>query len=217
MTILYILAAILMLGIMVTVHESGHFWAARLTGIPVKEFAIGFGPKILSWKSKKYDTQFFWRLIPAGGYCMFYGEDDTAGEEAKNDPRAIGRFPVWRRIVTVAMGPVMNFLLALMVAACIYGSIGEDTHGVYGYTVVQQITAGSPAAEAGLQPQDILIAVNGEDARGLADDGSAYKISQLIDRYAGSPLTITVQRGRKPFPCRRRPVTTKAWAAPCWG
>ena len=59
MNILYILAAIVMLGIMVTIHEAGHFFAARLTGIPVKEFAIGFGPQILKWKSKKYETQFF--------------------------------------------------------------------------------------------------------------------------------------------------------------
>ena len=65
MNILYILAAILMLGIMVTIHEAGHFFAARLTGIPVKEFAIGFGPQIFKWKSKKHETQFFLRAIPA--------------------------------------------------------------------------------------------------------------------------------------------------------
>ena len=56
-TTLYVLAAIVMLGVMVTVHEAGHFLAARLTGIPVKEFAIGFGPKLLTWNSKKYETQ----------------------------------------------------------------------------------------------------------------------------------------------------------------
>ena len=66
--IFYILAAILLLGIMVTVHEFGHFMAARLTGIPVKEFAIGFGPKICSWNSKKHETKFFLRCIPMGGY-----------------------------------------------------------------------------------------------------------------------------------------------------
>ena len=79
--IFYILAAILLLGIMVTVHEFGHFMAARLTGIPVKEFAIGFGPQILSWSSKKHETKFFLRCIPMGGYCAFYGEDDTEEKE----------------------------------------------------------------------------------------------------------------------------------------
>lgn len=65
--------AILMLGIMIAVHEAGHFWAARLTGIEVREFAIGFGPKILGWTSKKKGTKFAWRIIPLGGYCSFYG------------------------------------------------------------------------------------------------------------------------------------------------
>ena len=74
MTIFYILLAVLMFGIMICVHELGHFLAARLSGIPVKEFAIGFGPQIASWNSKKYDTKFFIRIIPMGGYCMFYGE-----------------------------------------------------------------------------------------------------------------------------------------------
>ena len=199
MTVFYIIAAILMLGIMVTVHEAGHFWAARMTGIPVKEYAIGFGPKILEWKSKKYDTRFFLRLIPAGGYCMFYGEDDTAGKEASTDPRAMGNYAVWKRIITVAAGPVMNFLLALVVAACIFGTVGEDTQGVYGYTVVQTVSENSPAAQAGMQPGDVLTAVNGQDARGLADSGGRYKISQLIDLYqpGDDPLAFTVQRGEE--------------------
>ena len=195
MTVLYVLAAILMLGIMVTVHEAGHFWAARMTGIPVKEFAIGFGPKILQWKRKKHDTQFFLRLIPAGGYCMFYGEDDTEGKEV-NDPRAIGNFAVWRRIVTVAAGPVMNFMLALLVAVCMFAWMGEDTQGVYGYTVVQSVAPASPAAEAGMQTGDVLVSVNGQDAKGLAEDGQTYQISRLIDSYqaGGEPLQIGLER-----------------------
>ena len=70
MSIIYVLLALLMLGIMVTVHEWGHFIAARLTGIPVREFAIGFGPKLIQWKSKKYETVFTLRLIPAGGFVQ---------------------------------------------------------------------------------------------------------------------------------------------------
>ena len=212
MTILYVLAAVLMLGIMVTVHEAGHFWAARMTGIPVKEFAIGFGPKILSWKGKKHETQYFLRLIPAGGYCMFYGEDDTKGDEAQNDPRAMGNYAVWRRILTVLAGPVMNFLLALLVATAIFISVGEDTNGEYGYTVIQSVTPGSPADQAGLKPQDVILSVNGEDARGLSDDGTAYRISSLIDAYrpGDPPLTLAVQRGDEQLTLYAAPLYDEA-------
>ena len=173
MNILYILAAIVMLGIMVTIHEAGHFFAARLTGIPVKEFALGFGRQTLEWESKKYETQFFWRAIPAGGYCMFYGEDDAEGSEAKNDPRAIGNFAVWRRIITVFMGPCMNFVLALIVAAGLFGMVGEDTQGRYAdYPQVVTVDSTGAAEEEGIQPGDHLTAGNGEDTLGVTEDGN---------------------------------------------
>ena len=202
MTFLYILAAILMLGIMVTVHEAGHFFAARLTGIPVKEFAIGFGPQLLTWKSKKHETQFFLRLIPAGGYCMFYGEDDVE-EKEKDDPRALGNFPVWRRFLTVLMGPVMNFFLALVVAAALFGVVGEDTGGEFGYAVVQSVREDSPAAQSGMMVNDVLITVNGADASGLApadaSGGTGYMLSTLVNGYqpGDDPLTIGVLRGEE--------------------
>lgn len=205
-TVLYVLAAILMLGVMVTVHEAGHFFAARLTGIPVKEYAIGFGPKILSWKSKKHDTKFFLRLIPAGGYCMFYGEDDTVGREAA-DPRAIGNYPVWKRFLTVLMGPVMNFVLALVAATVIYASIGEYLNPVYGYIRVQEVFDDSPAQAAGIQAGDVFLTVNGRDAKGLVSDQPdenglyAYRFSALLsEATAGcaadqdAPLTLGVLR-----------------------
>lgn len=200
MSLFYILAALLMLGVMVTVHEAGHFFAARLTGIPVKEFAIGFGPKLFSWRSKKHETRFFLRLIPAGGYCMFYGEDDTEGKEAKEDPRSIGKFAVWRRMVTIFMGPVMNFVLAMAVAAALYAGVGEDVGGEFGYAVVQSVSENTPAAEAGMQEGDVILSINGQDAGGLApenDQGSTgYMLSYLIDSYreGDAPLTVGIDR-----------------------
>ena len=95
MSLLYILLAILLLGILITVHEFGHFIAARLTGIDVKEFSIGFGPKLLQWRGKKHETLFTLRPIPMGGYCMFYGDtDDDPKGEKKDDPRNYANAPV---------------------------------------------------------------------------------------------------------------------------
>lgn len=195
MTVFFIVAAIVLLGVMVLVHECGHFFAARLTGIPVKEFAIGFGPKLLSWKSKKHETQFFLRLIPAGGYCMFYGEDETSGI-SKDDPRNISCYKVWKRVVTIAMGPVMNFVLALIAAVALFGVIGEDTQGVVGRAVVNTVTENSAAAQAGIHPGDILSSVNGQPATGLTAEGQ-LTVSALIGAYqdGDAPLALGLIRG----------------------
>lgn len=195
-TVFYVIAAIFLLGVMVTVHELGHFMAARFTGIPVKEFAIGFGKKIFSWKSKKYDTVFFLRMIPAGGYCMFYGEDDTQ-EKDKNDPRNLANHKVWKRMLTILMGPVMNFVLALIVAVGLYAVLGEPTVE-YGYAVIQEVTAGSPADQAGIRPMDKIIAVNGVEAKGLTADQTSLAVQSLIASYqeGDAPLHLSILRDR---------------------
>ena len=91
-TILYVLLAIVLLGVLITVHEYGHFIAARLTGIAVKEYSVGLGPKLIQWKSKKYETLFTIRPIPMGGYCMFYG--DETDQQNADDPRAFDKAKV---------------------------------------------------------------------------------------------------------------------------
>ena len=212
MSVLFVLAAIVMLGVMVTVHEAGHFFAARLTGIPVKEFSIGMGPKLVSWKRKKHETQFSLRLIPAGGYCMFYGEDDTEGKEAKEDPRSIGKFAAWRRMVTIFMGPAMNFVLALIVASALYGAIGEDTQGYFTAPQVLSVEAQSPADRAGVLPYDSLETVNGQSAVGLTEDGAAWRLSALIDSYqaGGEALLLGVRRNGELLSLRLEPRYSEA-------
>ena len=196
MSIIYILLALLLLGILVTVHEWGHFIAARVTGIPVREYSIGFGPKLLQWKSRKHETLFSLRLIPAGGYCAFYGEDDP-DEKADEDPRAMRGFPVWKRIVVVFMGPCMNFVLAFLVAFGIYwiGGITEYTYS--DYVTVQQVNQGGAADQAGFKTGDVILRVNGEDAGGITEDGTDYHLRELINLYGrdGAPMDITVDRG----------------------
>ena len=188
MTILYVLLAILLLGILIMVHEFGHFAVARLCGIAVKEFLLGFGPVIWQHKSKKSDTTFSIRPIPMGGYCMFYGDtDDDPNGSTKDDPRNYNKAPVWKRMLSVLAGPGMNFVLAFVVAIALMGVYGA----VATTPVVQEVEAGMPAAEAGLQAGDIFVRVNQTEV----ENGTVQDVSNAIGAYASSaPVEITVLR-----------------------
>ena len=210
MTIFYVLAAILMLGIMVTIHECGHFWAARLTGIPVREFAIGFGPALKQWKSKKYDTVFFIRAIPAGGYCAFYGEDDPTQADS-TDPKLYNNASPWKRFVTIMMGPMMNFILALVVACGFFLATGEPVDVEVGKCTIVSVTEGGPADMGGLRSGDIVDAVNGADASGMTDSGELTLISLISSHKEGdSALRMTVTRGGEQVECQVAPVYDQA-------
>ncbi|NCC94466.1 MAG: PDZ domain-containing protein, partial [Opitutae bacterium] len=201
MTILYILLALVLLGVLITVHEWGHFIAARLTGIAVKEYSIGFGPKLLQWKRKKHETLFTLRPFPLGGYCMFYG--DETDPESADDPRAFHKAHVWRRMVTVFSGPLMNFVLAFVVAVGLMAG--------YGFTATQpfvgDVEAGMPAAQAGLLPGDVITAVNGE-ALGVGD--AAGLTAAIAASPAGEPITLRVLRGAQTLPITVTPAYDQA-------
>jgi len=189
MTILYVLLGLLLLGILITVHEFGHFASARLCGIPVKEFSIGFGPKIVQWKSKKHETLFSIRPIPLGGYCMFYGDtdDDPDGSKTKDDPRNYNNAAVWKRMISVFSGPLMNFVLAFVVAVALMG--------IYGVTAatpfVADVVEGQPAAMAGLLPGDTFVTVRGQDMTNV----STMDVSAAIgDISGGEAVELTVLR-----------------------
>lgn len=187
MNLLYILVAILLLGILVVIHEAGHFWAARMTGIDVTEFAVGLGPKLLSWRSRKHDTQFSVRAIPLGGFCAFRG-DESDGEN-KDDPRAFHKQAVWKRIITVLMGPLMNFVLAFLVLVgyfCLNGVAVVDP-------VLISIEQAGPAEAAGLLAGDRILEINGTDLRDAAPSDASALIAAY--RAGDAPLHIVVQRG----------------------
>lgn len=92
MTIVYILAAILIFGVLIAVHELGHFLAAKLCGVRVNEFSIGMGPLI--WHKETEETQYSLRLLPIGGFCAMEGEDEDSGDE-----RSLGRQGFWKKVV----------------------------------------------------------------------------------------------------------------------
>ena len=117
---MYVLLALLLLGVLITAHEAGHFLAARACGIEVEEFSMGMGPKLLQRRSGR-GTLITLRLLPIGGYCAMEGED-----EKSDDPRAFGNRPVWQRMIVVAAGGIMNILIAVLLMMVICGQ--EDRY-----------------------------------------------------------------------------------------
>ena len=202
MSIIYILLAILLLAILIVIHETGHFCAARALRIPVREFAVGFGPKLVGWKSRKHETAFAVRAIPLGGYCSFYGEDETAQID-RSDPRIFGNHPVWKRLIVILMGPMMNFLLAFVLATGYYwiGGIGTIT-GVDPF--VSEVTAAGPAYTAGLRAGDVITEINGTSML----DGTIDTLTNTIATWqeGNDPLHLRVERAGETLEMEVTPV-----------
>ena len=194
---MYVLIGILLLGILVAVHEFGHFMAARMTGIAVQEFAIGMGPKIIGWTSRKTGTKFSLRIVPFGGFCAFYGEDDVSGK-FEADPRDFARQAVWKRMLTVLMGPVMNFVLALVVAVVYCWSAGAPV----AYPFIMTVNETAPAYAGGLRPGDAVIAINGVDVGVEAEEILDPDIMSRFEGFSnlisasepGEEMVLTVLR-----------------------
>ena len=110
---IYIIAAILIFGVLIAVHELGHFLAAKACGVRVNEFSIGMGPTILH--KTKGDTTYSLRLLPIGGFCAMEGE-----EEDSNDPTALNNQSFWKKLIIFAAGAFMNFLTGLIIIVALY-------------------------------------------------------------------------------------------------
>ena len=185
MTILFVLLAILLLGLLITVHELGHYLTARALKIAVKEFSVGFGPKLWQRQSKKTETLYSLRAIPLGGYCAFYDEDTET--LPKDDPRRYNAAAAWKRMLVVVAGAAMNILLAFVLAIVLQLSYGAMPVQPY----ITEVVAGSPAAAAGIEAGDVLKAVQGQEiAR-----GDVNALSAAVDTMAeGEAVTMTLER-----------------------
>lgn len=161
LTILYF---VIILGVIVCVHEFGHFFFAKLFGIYVYEFSIGMGPKIFSWKRKNDETAYSLRAIPIGGYCSLAGE---GSEEDKKIPkkRLLQSKPIWQRFLVMFFGAGNNFILALLVLFFLGLFAGAPDLS----TRVNNVLEESPAAIAGLMKDDEIISINGQKAKTIDD------------------------------------------------
>ncbi|MBQ8973585.1 MAG: site-2 protease family protein [Clostridia bacterium] len=178
--LLYILIAILMLGVIIIIHELGHFWVGRACGIGVVEFSVGMGPKLFGWRRKDIDYSI--RALPIGGYCKFVGED-----EDNPAPNAMNSAPVWKRFLTVLAGPMMNFVLAYIAVVIVFVSIPM----VVDITpTIEQLSESMPAQSAGLRVGDTILAANGVPISN--DVNGVTQLRELIQ--TGASIELTVER-----------------------
>jgi regulator of sigma E protease len=184
-----IISFAIVLGLLIFVHEFGHFIWAKFFGVKVLKFSLGFGPKLLGRQFG--ETEYLVSAFPLGGYVKMFGENpsELAEEELSPDElkRSFGERPVWQRFIIVAGGPVFNLLFAAFLFFVIVFVAGlpqpVDT------TTIGGVSQDSPAAEAGFQPQDIIIAIDGEETLIWED------VSRLIKNSEGREVVVTIRRG----------------------
>jgi regulator of sigma E protease len=183
-----LIAFALVLGVLVFVHEMGHYLAARWRGVRVDAFSIGFGKPLLRW-TDRVGTD--WRVgwIPLGGYVKLHGQEQP--EDVPPEVRAswhpgetFHEKPVGSRAIVVAAGPFANFLLAVLLFAGIFAFVGKPV----GNTTIGAVVEGSPAAAAGLRPGDEILALDG------APVARFEEVQRHVQPRAGQPIEITLRR-----------------------
>ncbi len=178
--IFYVLLAILLFGLLIAVHEGGHFVSAKLLGVQVNEFSIGMGPLIYS--KKKGETEYSLRAIPMGGYCAMEGEDEETGS-----PRAFSSKPAWRRLIILAAGSFMNFVAGLLILVVIFATSGSFTVPVIG-----DFMEGFPLqSEEGLMVGDRILSIDGKKVSVYAD------VSTYLMAAGGENVDLVIRRDGK--------------------
>jgi regulator of sigma E protease len=177
--------AIVGLGLLIVLHEGGHFLVARLCGMRVERFSIGFGPTLLGFK--RWGTTFQIAPIPLGGFVQITGMN-PAEEFDKSDPYVYPNRPRWMRLLTIVAGPAANYFTAFVLMMGVLLAYGMPSKT---QKIVEPV-AGKPAAIAGLKAGDVLVEANGHPVS--ADN----PISEIIRMGAGAPVAIKVLRGGQP-------------------
>ena len=172
-------SAILILGLLIVVHEYGHFIIARLVGVRVEKFSVGFGPKIFGKTSG--DTEYMLSAIPLGGYVKFYGDDPD--EEVEQPEDSFLQQDVWKRLAIVAAGPVFNIALAIFIAGfAAYMGLPE------GSRVIDKVFPDTPAQVAGLQSGDRIDAIAGV----VMEDWK--QVQETIQKSPGKEIELEIVR-----------------------
>lgn len=173
-----IVQVIFILGLLIFFHELGHFLAARAVGIPVEEFGFGYPPKmvkIAEWKG----TAITLNWIPFGGFVRPKGEADETVEGG------MAAAPAWKRLVIALAGPLMNFLIGIILLIVIYSAIGIPASD---QAMIVDVAEGSPAEEVGLQVNDIILDIDGTEIEDIDH------LIEIVDQNLGNEITLLVER-----------------------
>ncbi|MGI5839581.1 MAG: RIP metalloprotease RseP [bacterium] len=176
------LTSIIIFGLLVFIHELGHFLAAKSSGILVEEFSLGLGPKIMS--VQRGGTDYGLRLFPLGGFVRMAGD----GPEPVDSENAFNRKSVWQRMRVIAAGPAMNFLLAAVMFSLLIYSSGIPTGNISTTTEIGEIVLGEPADTAGLLPGDRIAAIDGVPVETWDD------LVEIISASPGEQVELTIRR-----------------------
>jgi regulator of sigma E protease len=189
----WIIPFLFLLSIIVFVHELGHFLVARWCGVKVVTFSIGFGPELIGFDDRR-GTRWKISAIPLGGYVKFFGDENAASVPDASTVAAMTpeerqqsffHKSVAQRAAIVAAGPIANFLLAIVILASLYMTFGKQIASAY----VEAVQPDSPAAAAGFQPGDVVVAIDGRPIESFSD------LQRVVTASPGRPLEITVERG----------------------
>jgi regulator of sigma E protease len=186
---------LIVLTLVVFVHEMGHYLVGRWCGIRILTFSVGFGPELVGFNDR-HGTR--WRLsaVPLGGYVKFFGDENAAsapdfsGVDSMSDEDRARSFPganVWKRIATVAAGPIANFILAILIFAVMFSLYGKPVSD----PVVSQVQPGSAAEEAGLLPGDVVVAIDGEPITTFEE------LRRYVSPRPGVNVVVTIRRNQK--------------------
>lgn len=191
---LYILFAILMFGLLIAIHEFGHFSVAKLCGIQVNEFSIGMGP--LLWHREGKETTYSLRLLPIGGYCAMEGEDEDS-----DNPRAFGNAAGWKRFLVLVAGSAFNFLAGLLILLVIYSGIQTTTTA----TIVDFMDGFPCEGETMLMEGDEILSINGSRILVASD------VSTLLSLNTKDTVDMTVRRNGETVKVNNLPLKLREY------
>lgn len=189
----YLVPFLFVLTIVVFFHELGHFLVARWCGVRVLVFSIGFGPELFGFNDR-HGTRWKLAAIPLGGYVKFFGDENAASVPDHDAAAAMTPAeraesfyykPVWQRAAIVAAGPIANFLLAIFIFAAVFTFHGKQITSAR----VDSVQPASAAAEAGFQPGDLILAIDGRPIESFSD------MQRIVSSRAGQKLEVVVERG----------------------